>query len=204
MALTTYAELQASIAGWIDRTDLTARIPDFITLAEVDIARWLRVSWVEKRATSVPTGAFVALPTDYTGMRNIQWSLSDRRVPLEQMSPRVIDGKSPFTASGLPKYYAIHAGQIELRPAPDASNTTELEITYYYRPTALSTGNTTNVYLEKAPDLLLFGSLIEASHYLVDDAMFARYLPRYDAARAKVLGEEEAVSWPGELSMHVG
>ena len=34
MALTTYTELKASVADWLNRTDLTAAIPDFITLAE--------------------------------------------------------------------------------------------------------------------------------------------------------------------------
>jgi len=36
MALTTYTELKASIADWLNRSDLTAAIPDFISLAEAD------------------------------------------------------------------------------------------------------------------------------------------------------------------------
>ena len=33
MALTTYTELKASVADWLNRTDLTNVIPDFISLA---------------------------------------------------------------------------------------------------------------------------------------------------------------------------
>ena len=34
MAITNYSELKSAIADWLDRTDLTDQIPDFITLAE--------------------------------------------------------------------------------------------------------------------------------------------------------------------------
>ena len=43
MALTTYTELKASLADWLNRTDLTAAIPDFITLAESQMERQLRL-----------------------------------------------------------------------------------------------------------------------------------------------------------------
>ena len=38
MALTTYTELKAAIADWLNRSDLTSQIPDFITLAEAEMA----------------------------------------------------------------------------------------------------------------------------------------------------------------------
>ena len=42
MAITTYAELKSSIANWLNRDDLTSVIPDFISLAEAQIARDVR------------------------------------------------------------------------------------------------------------------------------------------------------------------
>ena len=39
MALGTFTELKDAIADWLDRSDLTARIPDFIALAEARINR---------------------------------------------------------------------------------------------------------------------------------------------------------------------
>ena len=36
MALTTFAGLKSSIADWLNRSDLTTQIPDFIALAEAD------------------------------------------------------------------------------------------------------------------------------------------------------------------------
>jgi len=34
MAISTYSELKTAVANWLDRSDLTDVIPDFITLAE--------------------------------------------------------------------------------------------------------------------------------------------------------------------------
>ena len=52
MAITTYAELKSSIANWLNRDDLTAVIPDFIALAEAQIARDIRHWRQEKRVTT--------------------------------------------------------------------------------------------------------------------------------------------------------
>ena len=50
MAITTYAELQSSIADFLDRDDLTSVIPTFISLAEADMNRQIRHWRQEKRA----------------------------------------------------------------------------------------------------------------------------------------------------------
>ncbi len=42
MAITTYSELKTALGNWLNRDDLTAVIPDFISLAETDINRKLR------------------------------------------------------------------------------------------------------------------------------------------------------------------
>ncbi len=42
MAISTYAELQTATANWLDRTDLSSRIPEFIDLAEATFNRTIR------------------------------------------------------------------------------------------------------------------------------------------------------------------
>lgn len=49
MPLSTYAELKASIANWLNRDDLTAAIPDFIALTEVRLNDRLRLQAMEKQ-----------------------------------------------------------------------------------------------------------------------------------------------------------
>ena len=195
MALTTYSELQASIADWLDRTDLTTQIVDFITLAETDIARWLRVWWNEKRAEATPTGSYVALPLDYIGIRNIQWNYSSYRVPLEQVSPEALDQLETLTSVTLPQFYAVHDGQFELRPSPASDNTTKLEISYYYQPAVLSVSNTSNEILDNAPDLLLYGSLAIASKIILDQERMPLFQSEYDRVKRDIIMSSKKATW---------
>ena len=49
MSMTTYDGLKASIANWLNRTDLATEIPDFIELAENRIFHEVRVPTNEKQ-----------------------------------------------------------------------------------------------------------------------------------------------------------
>ena len=53
MAIGTYAELQTAVANWLDRDDLTDRIPEFIALAEAKMNRVLRISLMENVSTAL-------------------------------------------------------------------------------------------------------------------------------------------------------
>ncbi len=52
MAISTYAELKTGIANWLDRTDLTDKIPDFIALAESRHRRDFKIRRMETRVTA--------------------------------------------------------------------------------------------------------------------------------------------------------
>ena len=201
MALTTYSELQTAIGNWIARDDLSSVIPDFITIAELNLSRMLRLFWLEKRAYSVPDGSFVALPSDYAGMRNIEWQSGDLRYSLDQITPRDMDMRYPDAQTGIPECYSIHDGQIELRPAPASDNEAKIEITYYYKPAVLSDSNTSNEFLVNCPDALLYLSLREAADYISNTEGVARWDAKAKEAINTLIGEEDQYTWPGELVM---
>jgi len=50
MAISTYSELQASIADWLNRTDLAAATKDFIALAEAQFQRSVRHRYMVTRS----------------------------------------------------------------------------------------------------------------------------------------------------------
>ncbi len=52
MAITTYAELQTAVSNFLARSDVTDRIPEFISLAEARMSRELNSRSQEKRATA--------------------------------------------------------------------------------------------------------------------------------------------------------
>ena len=67
MPYSSFSELKASIADTLDRTDLTATIPDFITKAEAVLNRELRHFKMIDRDDATLDTRF--LPVSYTHLR---------------------------------------------------------------------------------------------------------------------------------------
>jgi hypothetical protein len=109
MALANYADLLTSVAGWLNRTDLTATIPDFIRLAETEFNRSLRTIEMEGRATATLTSDAVAVPYRLHRAQVDQ----DRNHPAEYIAP----GEAFDDDHRHPARYTISDGQFFFRPA---------------------------------------------------------------------------------------
>lgn len=197
MALTTYAELQSAVLDRMDRAELTTPVIDWITIAERDICRWPRMSWLEKRAYATPEEAFIAVPTDFVSLRDIQWNYSNYRVKLEQVSPDLIDKVYSSNSTGIPCYFCINDSHFELRPAPAVGNTTTLEITYFKKPVALSDSNTSNEILVNAPDALFYRTLSEGFDYIMDEARSSKYMQMYSKIMQEAVADSKRRKWDG-------
>jgi len=168
MAITTYTELKTSVANWLNRDDLTDRIPEFIALAEAQFNRELRIRGMEGRytASTVAEQKNYALPGGYIQMRNFQIN-NDPITPLEYVTPEIHDRLWGGSKTGLPRMYTLVANEILLGPIPDSIMTMEMD--FYKAFDALSSTTSTNWVLDNAPDLYLYGSLLNAEPFLVND-----------------------------------
>lgn len=168
MSITTYAELQSSIADWLLRDDLTSVIPTFISLAEAKFNRRIRDYRMVKRATAQVDTAYFAIPSDW--QENIRFQLNTSPITtLEYVTPdQAAEEKRLYNSSGRPAFFTMIGDQFQIVPAPDS--TYDAELTYYAKIPALSVSNTSNWLLEKAPDIYLYAALMEAAPYLDDDA----------------------------------
>jgi hypothetical protein len=168
MALTTYNELKSSVADWLNRTDLTAVVPDFISLAEAQIERTLRTRQMIVRATASIDSEYSAVPADFLETKSIKLNTSPV-TPLQFESVDALDSMkgTMYLANGKPLYFGIVGGQIRVLPVPDSTYTAEL--TYYAKLSKLSSTNATNWLLTQAPDVYLYGALMQAAPYLKDD-----------------------------------
>jgi hypothetical protein len=186
MALNTFATLKTSVAGWLMRDDLTAVIPDFVTLAEADMFSRLRLRCMLTRATTtVGTDGYEELPADFLQM----YRLSLDGIELE-FSPTALMAGYLLDYAGEPQtFYCITGEQLQFAPASGANPGT-LEMTYYAKPDALSDSITSNRILEASPGIYLFGSLIQAAPYLGDDARVQVWKMLYDDA-VKVLQDAD-------------
>jgi len=168
MAIGTYAELKTAVANWLDRDDLTDRIPEFIALAEARMNRVLRIRLMEGKYTASTVGAQrnYALPTGYLQMRNLQINTDPIR-PCQYVTPEIYDRLYGSTLTGTPEIYTIVAGEIQLGPIPDGVQT--IEMLFYKKITSLSGSNTTEAMLTDNPDIYLYGALMEAEPFIMND-----------------------------------
>ena len=100
-----------------------------------------------------------------------------------------------LNASGIPRYYALTAGEIELYPTPDGAYATELY--YYSRIDSLSDTTTTNWMLQSYPDVYLYGALIHSAPYLADDARLQVWAALFQSAIDAINLESEKVKFGG-------
>lgn len=184
MAITTYAQLQTATANWLDRTDLGARIPEFIELAEANFNRVIRQpDMIAKNDSFSIAGRYTTLPTDTLEIIRIVVDLTPVIV-LEYLTPEEISQRRiVMSSTGKPYYFTMIGGatnQLEVLPSPDSTYTSS--IVYYTRIAALSDSATSNWLLAAHPDIYLFGTLVEAEPYLKNDERMPMWTARLDKA----------------------
>jgi hypothetical protein len=195
MALDTFAELKSTIADYLNRDDLTSIIPSFISLAEAKFNRKVRTRQMVVRAEGQIDTQFFAYPTDWLQAKEFQLN-TNPIIRLKFVTEAQGDElkASSYMAPGQPLYYTIVGSQIEFIPSPDTTYSAEL--TYYAKIPALSNANTSNWLLAYAPDLYLYGSLLEASPYLKDDERLAVWSQLY----TNTLGDIEVADQRASVS----
>jgi len=170
MTISTYGELQTSVANWLDRDDLEDRIPEFIALCESMVIRPLRVRGMENLDTSISTVAAQRnydLPTGYLQMKEFHLSTNPIRA-LAYLTPEMMFRVWAGSTTGTPNAYTIIQDQFYLGPAP--ASAVSLSMLYYKQFDALSDSAETNWVITNAPHLYLYGSLLQAEPFLMNDA----------------------------------
>jgi hypothetical protein len=185
MAITTYVELQAAIGNWLDHSLFTARTPEFIALFEAAANRRLRVREQEASTTLTPSSGAATLPADYLMWRRVTWTGSPR-VELQYVHPSYLQAAYPSSPSDVPRIFTIEGATMKVRPL----DTTALELDYFQKIPALSDSTTTNWLLAAHPDLYLFGALVEAEMFGVNDER----APLWKARRDEIFDEIEKLS----------
>lgn len=178
MAITSYTTLCTAVANWLARSDLTDRIPEFITLFEAKANRELRCPQMEKRSyTSVATSntapEFISLPSDFQTMRRLRLSGVTGKPRLANVSGQQADmlRYSVANASSQPEFFTIVGNELELIPTPGQDY--ELEMIYRSNLDPLDNDTASNWLLDLAPDAYLYGALLEAAPYMKDDNRIA-------------------------------
>lgn len=192
-AITNYSTLQSAVADYLNRADLTSQIPMFIQFVEADISTRLRCREMVVRATTTNDEEFVELPTDFLQALNLQ--IVGGKTPLRYVT---LDEADQIKASQIYTQvvaYTIVDGAIELVPAP--ADDVQIEMVYYQQVPPLSNVTTTNWLLSKSPDVYLYGALVHAAPFLMDDQRINTFASFY-AQRV------EALNLDSDRAVHSG
>jgi len=194
-----YTQLKTDIADWLNRDDLTSRIPSFIRLAEARFNRDLRVRQMVKRAVSDLDAGFITLPSDWLEAKNIQINTGSGPRKLEYVTLEMADEirAKRGDAAGVPHYFNVTGGQLEIIPGPTGNP--EIEMTYYAKVPSLSDEAPSNWLLDTWPDMYLYGTLAHTAPYLKDDERVATWAAFYDRALEEITVSDERAQYSGSV-----
>jgi hypothetical protein len=196
---TTWAELKTNLADWLDRTDLTVQIAEFIGYAERRFNRVLRVPEMEESVTSSTSAATITLPSDFLAIKSLYIDGTSELNLLRQVSLDELRSRYNAEETGTPEYFAMQSGgELVFAPAPDASVTYIMN--YYQKLPQLGASQASNWLLAAHPDLYIAASLVEAMVFLRDSEGLALWEDRtkdklaelVTLGRRKALGENRA------------
>ena len=194
--ITNYSDLKTQVANYLGRTDLTSQIPNFISFAELRLSRDLRIRQMLKTATATMTAgdSTVGLPSDFLQMRDL-FINGTPRIAISYLTPSNFTRDSRASESGKPVFYTMRGAEFEFAPVPDAAYT--LQMLYYAKPDALSDSNPSNTFLANCPDALLYGALVEAEPYLMNDARTELWTNLYRAAINNLNTSDDEAEYSG-------
>jgi hypothetical protein len=192
--LTTYSGLTAAVADWLNRADLTDQIPGFVALAEAGFNRELRVRDMLVRAHATSDAEMVPLPADFLEHYSLVIEPGGSNSMLRYMSEKETNELKANRVTGSVSGYTLSDNAFELVPAP--SGDVLLRLVYYARVPALSATAPSNWLLAKAPDLYLYGALLQAAPYLNDVARLETWATMRSALMEALRMESEAAMRP--------
>lgn len=194
MSIATYAQLKTAVASWVNRTDLTSIIPDFVSLAEASIRRDIRARDQLTDYTATLASEAATLPSDLLEIRHVKATVSGYPKVLDFVAESIYDTQ-PEAAE--PTFYTVAGNTIKVQGG------SACVISYWAKYDAFSADADTNWLLTNSPDVYLFACLVEANDYLRDDVARDRNLDRYKRAAAEFNANEKKALFSGPMRVRV-
>jgi len=191
--------LKTAIKDYVENDEATFvnNLDNFIKNTEERILKLVDLDYFRKNVTaSVASGnKFLALPSDYLATFSLSIINSGSNEFLLQKDVNFLQEYSPDpTVTGVPKYYGLFdVDNLILAPTPNQSYTAELH--YYYRPQSITSSSSgTSWFGENAPDVLLYGCLVEAYTFMKGEPTITQlYEKRFTESLTRLKIYAEAV-----------
>lgn len=200
----TFETLKQDVQRYLERGSTYAsdpivyeQIPRLINLAERRIARELKVQGfiAVVSDTMVPGQSVYAKPDRWRDTVSINIGTGTNNANRTSLFTRVYEYLRAYwpneSLTGTPLFYSDYDYTHWLvAPTPDQAY--PFEVLYYELPPLLDDSIQTNWLTEYAPQLLLYGALLEATPFLKNDERIGTWQQYYDRAAAMLNGEDLA------------
>jgi hypothetical protein len=200
----TFTTLKQDVQRYLERGNTLAsdpivfeQIPRLINLAERRIARELKVEGFINVVTGTLSAGQSVYPKPDRWRDTVSINIgtgttgNDRKILFSRVYeylrsywPNALETDTPIFYSDYDYSHWL------LAPTPDAEY--PFEILYYELPPLLDESVQTNWITEYAPQLLLYGTLVEATPFLKNDERIPVWQSMYDRAAAMLNGEDLA------------
>lgn len=155
-----FADLFVAVSEYVGRADFAHLFPRFVSLAELEIERAIRVADQHKEVTLTLINGRATLPTDFYAVRSVQTTA----LPTVHLNLLSKHTEQEPTESG-PYGYVFDANEIVVVPSSVGS----IVLDYFTTIPKLSAANPTNWLLQRAPDLILSGVVYHTMAWAGDD-----------------------------------
>lgn len=195
----TYNSLVESVQRWVKHaasSDFTAELPRLIDSTERKVARALKTLLSIRYADDVLTVSnnLVPKPTRWLETVSLQIRIGSGFVQwkvLQQRDYEYINQIYPNqNTTAEPRFFTdFEYDQIILAPTPALAH--PFRIGFYERPASLDATNTQNWLTRNAPDLMLYGLLLESAPFLRADERMELWGKEYDRKLIEITGEDK-------------
>ena len=190
----TYNSLILDVQQYLERNDsaVTNQIPEFIMLAEFELAQQIKTLGQLQVAESTMTATNPVIPKPARWRKSVSMNLTTSSGAIQPIFLRKYEYLRTYapssTTTGTPLYYAdYNYDNWIVAPTPDQNYA--FEVLYYERIAPLSADNQTNYWTQYAPNALLFGTLLQAIMFVKNDQRQI-FQQKYDQA-VQILKQED-------------
>jgi hypothetical protein len=168
----TYNSLIADVLQYLERKDtaVTNQVPQFIMLAEFEIAQEIKTLGQLQVVESTMTlgNPVLQKPARWRKTVSINITNSGTVQPVYVRKYEYLKNYAPTSTTGTPLYYCDYNYDNWLvSPTPDKAYS--FEVLYYERLNPLSASNQTNWITQNAPNVMLYGTLLQAMPFIKTD-----------------------------------
>ena len=191
--------IRASIKQWSQRKNIPDEVlNDFIEIALTRATRALRIPSLESFQTlPINSDGYAQLPYDFQEAKEVYIIVNDKRVLLERKAINEVDWNyNRSSGIAVPCFFGRFGNYLRVAPWNGAQDAL-LNLYYYNIIPPMPTDDSTNWFTLYAPEVLLYGAMVELCNYTRDMDGMSVWNNKFNEAVNIIQGVEDRAEWRG-------